>query len=298
MRVANNSHGRSHCLLPRSPTRRRRGLTKARPVRGHPLTVSVALALMLSACGGSDSADANTQSLSSPTESSATVSGASDSSASPSAGTADCRDASRNCLGVLDPGTHKSTFLDVFNTGEPGQLTYTVGGGWANTLDHVPSYWIRPKADYLADDWDATTSGIYIWTNVAAAMQVNTCPEESDTTVDTSAASLTNWLTGLPGLTIVKRPSITIDGHRAFVLDVRIDGTEALCDQDAPLLANRPGAPDPWVNGIHTGEAHRLILFDLPDGHTAEVVVAGPEDQFKRLLARSRPVIASLQFAP
>ena len=213
-----------------------------------------------------------------------------------SAGTAACRDASRNCLGVLDPGTYESTFIDVFGTGRAGQLTYKVGGGWANTLDHQPSYWIRPQADYLADDWDVTTSGIYIWANVAAAKQVNTCPEESDTTVGTSAADLADWLYGLPGLSIVRRPSITVDGQRAFVMDVRIPGTEALCDMDAPLLANRPGAPDPWVNGIHIGEVHRLILFDLPGGHTAEVVVAGPEARFKRLLARSRPVIDSLHF--
>ena len=218
------------------------------------------------------------------------------SSATLSVGTAGCRDTSRNCLGVLAPGTYRSTYLDVFGTGKPGQLTYTVGGGWANTLDHQPSYWIRPKADYLAADWDATTSGIYIWTNVAAAKQVSTCPEESDTTVGTSAASLANWLTDLPGLSVIRRQSITVDGQRAFVLDVRIPGADALCEQDAPLLANRPGAPDPWVNGIHTGEAHRLILFDLPGGHTAEVVVAGPETRFKRLLARARPVIASLRF--
>ena len=278
------------------PTRSRNGESYPRPVHFGRLTVLVCAALVLSACGGPDAVVANPEPHSSPTSPSANAPSSSASPADPSAEIVGCRDATRNCLGVLDPGTYHSAFLDVFGTGKAGQFTYTVGPGWANTLDHLPSYWIRPKDDYLADGWDPTTSGIYVWTNVAAAKQVSTCPEESDTKVPTGAASLADWLSGLPGLSITKRPSISIDGHRAIVLDVRVSGTSALCGSDAPMLANRPGAPDKWVNGINISEAQRVMLFDLPEGHTAEVVVAGPRPRFQELVARSQPVIASLHF--
>lgn len=247
-------------------------------------------------CSKGDSVVANPQADSSQTEPSASEPADSESPTDPSVDTSGCRDATRNCLGVLDPGTYHSTFVDVFGTGKAGQLTYTVGPGWANTLDHEPSYWIRPKADYLAADWDSTSSGIYVWVNVAAAKQVSTCPEKSDTKVGTGAASLADWLSGLPGLSVTKRPSTSIDGHRAIVLDVRVSGSSALCGSDAPLLANRPGAPDTWVNGINASEAQRVMLFDLPGGHTAEVVVAGPRPRFEELVELSRPVIASLHF--
>lgn len=258
--------------------------------------ILAALALLLSACGGGRSADATTPLRSSPTGPSATGPEVSGSSSDAPPKTSGCRDSTRNCLGVLEPGTYRSTSIDVFGTGKPRQLTYTVGRGWANTLDHLPSYWIRPQGAYLADDWDVSTSGIYVWANVAAAKQVKGCPEESDTRVNTSAGKLAEWLSGLPGLSFVRRPPVVIDGHRALVLDVRVAGTHALCGSDAPLLANRPGAPDPWVNGINTSEAQRVMLFDLPGGHTAEVVVAGPKAQFDHLVAASRPVIDSPHF--
>lgn len=252
---------------------------------------------MLSACGAGDAVNANSQPHSSPTEPSAGgPAGSPIPTIDPSSHTSGCHDASSLCLGLLGPGTFHSQHIDVFGTSAAGQLTYTVGSGWANALDHVPSYWLRPQADYLAADWDTTTSGIYIWANVAAAKQVNTCPEESDTKVGTGAASIARWLSGLPGLSVKRQPSTSIDGHRAVVLDVRVSSTSALCGSYAPLLANRPGVTDTWVNGISTSEAQRLMLIDLPGGHTTEVVVAGPRPRFKELVASSRPVIASLHF--
>ena len=259
------------------------------------LSTSVTAVLMLSACGGGSNGQ-QSGSLARP-GSSTSAAASSGAPSTPSAPSPECRDASRFCLGVLQPGTYRSAHLDVFSTGKPGQLSYSVGPGWANTLDHQPSYWIRPQQAYLAADWQTSTSGIYVWTNVAAAKQVNTCPEESETNVKTGAASIAAWLSGLPGLSITKRDPITIDGRQAIVLDVHTSGPKALCDPDAPLLANRPGAPDPWVNGINISEAQRLMLFDLPGGHTAEVVVAGPKADLDTLLARAAPVIASMHFA-
>lgn len=254
-----------------------------------------ALLSVIALTGCSPDENDSTAADSSSPRPSATAPEASESS-DPPADASGCQDPSRNCLGVLDPGTYQSTYLDVFATGNAGQFTYTVGPGWANTLDHVPSYWLRPEDTYQEPDWDYATSGIYVWTNVAAAKQESTCPEESDTSVGTGAADLADWLSQLPGLTVKEQPSRTIDGHRAIVLDVQVTGAQALCGADAPMFANRPGAPDPWVNGINTSEANRVMLFDLPDGHTAEVVVAGPKTELKQLVANSLPVIASMHF--
>ncbi len=260
-----------------------------------PRVALVGLAFLVSACGGTD--PATTPSASVPDPAGSTSSGnASEPAGDTASGTSGCREASRNCLGVLDPGTYSSTYLDVFGTGDAHQLTYTVGPGWANTLDHAPSYWIKPKGVYLSDEWETATSGVYVWVDVAAAVQVSTCPEESDTSVDTGAVSLAAWISRLPGLSVTKRPPTTIDGHRAIVLDVRTTGKKALCETDVPLLASRPGASDPWVNGINVSEAQRLMLFDLPGGHTTEVVVGGPRSRFEVLVGGARPVIASLRF--
>lgn len=297
MSAASDRPSRSSSSQPARAKGRRAHQDKISSFRICSLMILAVLAFLVSACGGGGGTSvATSPSHLSPTGPSATGPEVSGSSSDLAPQTSGCRDATRNCLGVLEPGTYHSTFIDVFGTGKPRQLTYTVGHGWANTLDHLPSYWIRPKTAYLAADWDVTTSGIYVWANVAAAKQVSTCPEESDTRVGTSAASLADWLSGLPGLMFARRPSVVIDGHRAIVLDVRVSGTRALCGSDAPLLANRPGAPDTWVNGINISEAQRVMLFDLPGGHTAEVVVAGPRTQFNHLVATSRPVIASLHF--
>jgi hypothetical protein len=205
---------------------------------------------------------------------------------------------------VLQPGDYQSTNIDLFGTGRPGQLSYTVPQGWANTLDHQPAYWLRPAVDYAADDsydGNETTSGIYVWGDVAAARQGSSCAEWSDETVDTDPTSLSAWMAGLPGLVVTPPTAGTIDGKSLVEFDIMLDAEVApLCPwgRFVPLLAGRPGAEDSYMWGIGAGEQMRMRIIDLGDGHTASVIIDGPAEVFDELLQMSEPVIDSLRFSP
>jgi hypothetical protein len=183
-------------------------------------------------------------------------------------------------------------------------VAYTVPTGWANTLDHQPSYWLRPAADYLADpgsDGNGTTSGIYIWGNVGAALQTDACAERSDPRVRTDAASLAAWMRGLRGLDVRTAPPTEISGRPAIVLDLSLDRAHArTCPFGpfVPLIASRPDAPDAYMWGIGVDESIRMALVDLAGGHTVAVLVDGPADRRDALIAASEPVLASLRLTP
>jgi predicted small lipoprotein YifL len=273
------------------------------PLRALPFPLrctALAVLLTLAGCGSTGAPEVGpSNSAVSPTSSSPAVSSA---DASPS--TATCRDPSKHCLGVLVPGSYASEFIDLFGTGNPKQVTYSVPRGWANTLDHQPGYWLRPAADYLADpgsDGNDTTSGIYIWGNVAAARQSTACAEASDPSVMSDATSLAAWMKGLRGLEAKTRPDTEISGHKAVVLDLTLNPTKSQrCSSGpfTPLLASRPNAPDAYMTGIGANESIRMMLIDLPGGHTAAVLIDSPTKQWPALLDASKPILATLQLTP
>jgi len=261
----------------------------------------VAVLATLSGCGSSGGKDVG-QSEPAAVDSSTTAASSSSADATPDASpAATCRDATKNCLGVLAPGSYSSEFIDLFGTGKPGQVTYTVPKGWANTLDHQPAYWLRPAADYVADpgpDGNDTTSGIYIWGNVGAALQTHTCVEESDPSIKTTAASLAAWMKGLHGLQARVRPDTVISRHKAIVLDLTVNPARAQkCSFGTfvPLIASRPNAPDAYMTGIGVNESIRMMLIDFPGGHTTAVLIDGPTKQWQALLQASKPVLATLR---
>lgn len=213
-----------------------------------------------------------------------------------------CRAAVSRCRGELAPGTYSSVETDLLGTGRPGQVTVTVPQGWANTLDHQPAYWLRPAEDYLADpadDGNDTSSGIYVWGDVAAAQQGGVCAEVSDTAVKTDARSLAAWMRTIDGVQAAPRPGERLGGRAATVLDLQLAADPPLCE-GAPyvvLIASRPGAPDAYGWGLGAGDRARLWLVDLGGGHTTGVFVVGPAERFTSLLVRAAPILRSLRLA-
>src|SRR5689334_18060685 len=136
-----------------------------------------------------------------------------------------CRAAVSTCQGELAAGTYPSTRTDLFGTGKPGQVSVTVPQGWANTLDHQPAYWLRPAEDYYADpdtDGNGTSSGIYVWGDVAAARQGGVCAEISDPAVHTDARSLAKWMRGIKGVNATPRSGEVLSGLTATVMDLQL----------------------------------------------------------------------------
>ncbi|KQU68299.1 hypothetical protein [Phycicoccus sp. Root101] len=179
-------------------------------------------------------------------------------------------------------------------------MSVAVPRGWANTLDHQPAYWLRPAQDYYADpdtDGNGTSSGIYVWGDVAAARQGGVCAEISDPAVHTDARSLAKWMRGIKGVTATPRSDEMLSGLTATVMDLQLGANPPKCEGNpyVALIASRPGAPDAYAWGLGKKEQTRLWLVDLGGGHTSSVFVIGPKETFEELLQRAQPILATLR---
>ena len=194
-----------------------------------------------------------------------------------------CLRSDGNCLGVLAAGRHTSASFAVFGVPGEGQLTYRSDEGtWANSLDHAAGYWFQPADEYAASNGDATLRGVYLFSDVAAAKQSYTsCPEESDTSVGTDAASLLRWVRRLPHLRTAELPALrTADGTARGVSVRAVPGAEGACYDNATvrtLVASRPGALDPYVWGITQHDRIDLYAEDLGGGHTVGILLYAPD---------------------
>ncbi|MFE1643973.1 hypothetical protein ACFM35_00150 [Microbacterium sp. P01] len=205
------------------------------------------------------------------------------------------------CLGVLAPGTYASEQFTISGESSPGQLTYTVADGyWANALDHSPAYWFQPADPYAAGTGDDFLPGVYVWADIAGALQeFPACPEEADPSAPTDAAGLIAWISALPGVTTA---SLT----EAAIGDLSVAGIELELDPDTapscswgpfvPLIAGRAGAEDAYMWGISGGERMHFYPLDLGGGHTAAVIIDAPAADFDALLPHAQQLIATLTF--
>ena len=239
---------------------------------------------------------------SSPPQSSSHSSAGVTLSATPTVQLRPCRAEVSTCQGELAPGMYSSKRTDLVGTGKPGQVSVTVPNGWANTLDHQPAYWLRPVEDYYGDpaaDGNDTSSGIYVWGDVAAARQKGPCAEISDPTVSTDAQSLATWMRTIKGVTVTPRPSEKISGIAATVVDLQLGADPPQCQGGsyAVLIASRPDAPDAYAWGVGEADQARLWLLDLGGGHTSAVFVIGRKAQFASLLQQAQPILATLKLA-
>ncbi|HSL34244.1 MAG TPA: hypothetical protein VK871_11380 [Candidatus Limnocylindrales bacterium] len=217
----------------------------------------------------------------------------------------DCRNPDNWCLGEVEAGTYKSQHFDPVASSSDawradfGALTYTVPDGWANNDDWPSMYGFMRASSYAAggvNDGQVAPDTVTLLARPAAA-SLDNCAEAAEPGVGTDRAAITAWILAHPGLVVTERPSITLDGLPASVLDlaVRADWTET-CDQDNPFVA-APVLIGDYHWALGTGDRMRVILLDLPSGTTVAVSI-DPEDPatFDSLVAETMPIVESFDF--
>jgi hypothetical protein len=211
-----------------------------------------------------------------------------------------CPDPRGWCLGDLAAGDYQSAVFTPFIPAESwsydfGEISYTVPSDWANPEDTPGGYRLEQQG---APEFTAT----YVFADVLAHSQAADCPEEPDTTVGTSAADLTDWLTNLPSVTTTTPAPVTIGGLSGSTLDVSLapDWTRA-----CPFSEGQPTAPlfsiaDPqndfdWGVG---GDGHmRLFLLELPTDRTLLIDIESTDKEtWDALLPEAMPVVESFAF--
>ncbi len=222
-------------------------------------------------------------------------------SASPSLSTSPfpCPSGSGTCLGLLQPGTHRSTsFLPAFS--------YTVAGGWANTLDVRGQLDLSyaTGGDYTYPDGLSFHDGISIFRMPVAESTTSRAPQAG---VGTTANDLAQWLVAHPGLDATAPTPETIGGATGFRLTLTVPtGTTATSDHCStdhrePRCASLFLSSDPAATygfGLVGPEIADVFLLDTPSGDTVMVVIDDVDgvDQ-PRLEAAAMPIVNSLSFS-
>jgi hypothetical protein len=252
-----------------------------------PITTALAATLFTMALSGcSGAGPAPTTSKSAPTQ----------------PATGGCLRADGGCLGVLVPGSYKSENFNTFGAASAGQLAYKVSNDfWANALDHEAGYWFQLAKPYAAGNGDDFLPGVYVFADVAPALQkFPSCPEESDPSGPTDVSGLLSWTAALPGLRVTKVSNIQVGDKRASGIDILIDpATATNCSWGSPfvpVIASRPNASDAYMYGVSEGERERIYLADLGGGHTVGIILDAPTADFDALVAPALKLISTFTF--
>ena len=212
----------------------------------------------------------------------------------------DCPLSDDNCLGAVDAGTYKSQFitprLDPGGQWNPvfGALAYTVPGGWANTADWPDSFELSPASELPPVDPGNRSRSIYLNTQPSAMSQDKPCSDTGQLGVTRTVDALVTWLGMVPGLIATNPNAMTIDGHPAQWLDVRMDPawTKKCTDGTGPIVTYM--MPGTAVMGT---ERERLILVDLGDGDVLQILVwAKDQAIFDDFVPRAIPIVQSFKF--
>jgi hypothetical protein len=209
-----------------------------------------------------------------------------------------CTVADDFCLGPLDAGTYKSQYIgprvDPGATWTPefGALTYTVPDGWANSFDWPTTFGLLPSADFPGPADSDPPRRIGIVTQPSAMSQTTPCGLEPATGVARTFDSLVTWVGNAPGLIATAPAAITIDGHPARWLDLRID--------PAFRAACQPGTQSVgYLTDVDLvgAERQRLILVDLGDGDVVGIVIETSDPAaFDAFVAEAMPIVESFRF--
>jgi hypothetical protein len=184
-----------------------------------------------------------------------------------------CLDPGNWCLGELEAGTQTSLFFDPYldEFGPPvaryGALSYEVPDGWANADDRTHFYTLMRASAYERGGINChdCPDSIFLGANPRAG-RMDCSSEEPDQAVGASADALADWIRAHPGLQVDERPTITVDGRQAFVLDITAteDYADACVDAEADDVTFVPLLTHPGYSwGIRTGDRQRLILVEV-----------------------------------
>jgi hypothetical protein len=222
-----------------------------------------------------------------------------------------CLDPQDNCLGLLDPGTYKSQFITPrLDTNAPwnpefGAITYTVPDGWANFADWPSAFGLKPAAEYATNTQpDQPFHEITVFRNPVYSSQDAACSATNQPGVGRTPDDVIGALAKQRSLTVGPPGSLTIGGHRARYIDVRLASTwkqscpDASGDLVAPVLREDSGNADSWDFRVATNERVRVILVDLGSNDVLAILLDDSTSQarFDELVAASIPVIETFEF--
>ena len=209
-----------------------------------------------------------------------------------------CQDPTDDCLGLLDAGTYQSQFITPrLKSGatwvaDYGAVSYQVPDGWANDADWPQSYDLVP-ASVFPPGPNGTGSELEVLTQPTAMAQDTPCSDTPAPSVGRTVRSLVAWLRTVPGLVTTAPKGLTIDGHPAQSIDLRIDPAwKGTCSgETGPFIAylNPDGA-------IARTEHERLILVDLGGDVVAIKLRTSDPAAFDAFVAKAMPIVASLHF--
>jgi hypothetical protein len=180
--------------------------------------------------------------------------------------------------------------------------TVTVPGNWTVTMDQADALTISPLVtDAGSSPVPTDVAGIYLFRDVAAAMQDPACTTRPEAGVDSDARSLAGWVAARPGLTATEPEPVTVGGLSGYEVEASLAPswtTSCPFANGAPavsLLANESGTIR-WV--VFGTEKLRLQFLDLPGGGTITVNTSATDGSiYPGLVNEVAPVIASLSFA-
>jgi hypothetical protein len=226
-----------------------------------------------------------------------------------------CKNADTACLGDLgDPGTYSSQyFTPMLAANTPwhpawGGLTYTVPAGWANSSDLPNFFSLTPSADYATETSSGPPDGAYheidLYRSPAATAQNADCSKALIAAVPATVDGLIGYLRGLKSLDTTSRVAITVDGHPAKWIDVKVAPTwSATCPGvvgGAPLaniLAYSGSSENDYEIGVSSREEQRLIFVDLGGGKVTLIAVDSVDPtRFAQLVSDAMPIIGSFNF--
>ena len=197
------------------------------------------------------------------------------------------------CLGDIAPGTYTST------TFRP-RFTYTVPGGWSNTMDLPTNFLLARTDDPVVDFYGG--NAINLVPNVAAASQ--NCEQTPEPGVGRTAQAISDWLVGLAAVQSSGPRPTTVGGLTGFVVDAQLTPTwTRSCPFGEGALIQMTVAGDPAEFRRHSailavGVSVRLYVLDRPGGGNVMVLVVDIPDEisFADYLMAATPVVESMQF--
>lgn len=147
-----------------------------------------------------------------------------------------CKNTDDGCLGdVQDAGTYSSQYVTPMlassATWRPtwGALAYTVPAGWANSSDWPNSFSLTPSTDYAKETSQGPPPGVLneidLYRDAAATAQNGQCSKAIVATVPQTVDGLIGHIRGLKSVVSTSPAAITVDGHPAQWIDVKVAPT-------------------------------------------------------------------------
>jgi len=227
-----------------------------------------------------------------------------------------CKNTDSGCLGDLgDASTYPSQYftpmLAANLSWHPtwGALTYTVPAGWANSGDWPNSFSLTPSADYATETSSGPPNGAYheidLYRSPAATAQNAQCSKALIAAVPGTVNGLIGYVRGLKSLVSTSPVTVTVDGHPAKWIDVKVAPTwTATCPgvaanaRTANVLAfGGSGSGNDYEVGLSGSEQQRLIFVDLGGGNVTLIAIDSADPtRFAQLTNDAMPIISSFKF--